>query len=115
MIEAAGSVAGVVVALGAAGWAADRALLWMEARGWVYWRRRRGLKALGVNWMLEASPAARGLKQAMHDERARKNVRPAKAPPLDVDLGSGTIRIRLHARADEDRDTGADGKEATRA
>lgn len=35
-------VLAIAVAAGVLAWLLDRALLAMEARGWIYWRRRRG-------------------------------------------------------------------------
>ncbi|WP_327393582.1 hypothetical protein OG533_38950 [Streptomyces sp. NBC_01186] len=89
-----GLMTGAVAALGVLGWAVDRALLWLEARGWVYWRKGKGLKAMGADLMMESSPAAQALQRATHDERMRKNVRPAREPSFDVDLAAGLVRIR---------------------
>ncbi|MDF3288049.1 hypothetical protein [Streptomyces silvisoli] len=87
-------VAGAVAALAAVLFLADRALLWMEARGWIYWRKRRGLSSIGVDFMQEGSPGAQVLKRAMEQERVRKNVRPAEEPPFHVDLDAKIVRIR---------------------
>lgn len=45
-------IVGVVAALVVAGFAVDRLGLWMESKGWIYWRRteRRGSASL---WMVE--------------------------------------------------------------
>ncbi|CAL9447078.1 hypothetical protein [Streptomyces sp. enrichment culture] len=98
MVEAVAIAAGAVGALTVLGWLMDRALLRLETRGWVYWRKSKGLKAVGVDLMLEGSPAAKALERAMQDERTRKNVRPAEEPPFDVDLDAGTVRIRDEGR-----------------
>ncbi|MEJ2336631.1 MAG: hypothetical protein P8Y10_03235 [Gemmatimonadales bacterium] len=37
----------------AAGLALDRLLLWMESRGWVYWRRNRPARGASTYHMLE--------------------------------------------------------------
>ncbi|MFG3255416.1 hypothetical protein [Streptomyces sp. NPDC048172] len=87
-IAAAGSVLGIAVFL------ADRVLLAMEARGWIYWRRRKGLSSIGADFVQEGSPGAQAVKRAMEQERVRKNVRPAEDPPFRVDLDAGTVRIR---------------------
>jgi hypothetical protein len=97
-------VAGAAVALGIFVFLADRALLAMEARGWVYWRRTKGLSSIGVDFIQEGDPGAQAAKRAMEQERVRKNVRPAQDPPFRVDLDTGTVHIRR---------TGGDGQEPT--
>ncbi|MFC5152182.1 hypothetical protein [Streptomyces amakusaensis] len=114
MIETAAFVAGSVGAPAALCWLADRALLRLEARGWVYWRKTKGLKAMGVDLMLEGSPAAKALERAMRDERTRKSVRPAGEPPFDVDPDAGTVRIRSDVGDGGARAMGAAGEAATR-
>ncbi|GGZ40825.1 hypothetical protein [Streptomyces bluensis] len=113
MIEVVAIVAGGVGALTVLCWAMDRALLWLEARGWVYWRKSKGLKAMGVDLMLEGSPAAKALERAIRDERTRKNVRPAEEPPFDVDLDAGTVRIRGDMKGGEVKIMGTAGKAVT--
>lgn len=49
-------VAGVAVALGVAVFLADRVLLAMEARGWIYWRKTKGLSSIGVDLIQEGDP-----------------------------------------------------------
>jgi hypothetical protein len=95
-------VAGVAVALGVAVFLADRVLLAMEARGWIYWRKSKGLSSIGVDLIQEGDPGAQAAKRAMEQERVRKNVRPAEDPPFRVDLDAGTVHIRR---------TGDDGQE----
>ncbi len=87
-------VAGVGVALGVAVFLADRVLLAMEARGWIYWRKTKGLSSIGADLIQEGDPGAQAVKRAMEQERVRKNVRPAEDPPFRVDLDAGTVRIR---------------------
>ncbi|MGX2992999.1 hypothetical protein JNUCC64_01685 [Streptomyces sp. JNUCC 64] len=94
----------VVVALGVAGFLADRLLLAMEARGWIYWRRTKSLSSIGTDLVQEGDPGAQAVKRAMEQERVRKNVRPADDPPFRVDLDAGTVRVRR---------TGRDGPERT--
>jgi hypothetical protein len=77
---------------------ADRTLLWMEARGWIYWRKRKGLSAMGVDFLQEADPAAQAAKRAMEQERVRKNVKPAEGEAFRVDLDAGVVRIRPRRR-----------------
>ncbi|MEU5210364.1 hypothetical protein [Streptomyces sp. NPDC020742] len=86
-------IAAAAAALGAALFLADRALLWMERRGWVYWRKRKSLLSIGADMVQDIDPAARAARQAMEQERVRKNVRPAEEPPFHVDLDSGVVRI----------------------
>jgi len=87
-------VAGGVVALGVGLFLADRVLLAMEARGWIYWRKTKGLSSIGVDLIQEGDPGAQAVKRAMEQERVRKNVRPAEDPPFQVNLDAGTVRIR---------------------
>lgn len=68
-------------ALGAGVFLVDRALLWMERRGWVYYRRRKGLSSIGADFLQEVSPGAQAAKRGLEQERVRKNVRPAEEPP----------------------------------
>ncbi|MBR8642177.1 hypothetical protein KEF29_29755 [Streptomyces tuirus] len=96
-------VAGVVVALGVAVFLTDRVLLAMESRGWIYWRKTKGLSSIGVDLIQEGDPGAQAIKRAMEQERVRKNVRPAEDPPFQVDLDAGAVHIRR---------TGHDGKES---
>ncbi|MGC9540696.1 hypothetical protein [Streptomyces sp. UG1] len=87
-------VAGGIVALGAFVFLADRVLLAMEARGWIYWRKTKSLSSIGVDLIQEGDPGAQAVKRAMEQERVRKNVRPAQDPPFLVNLDAGTVRIR---------------------
>ncbi|MFJ1749239.1 hypothetical protein ACIOJD_23790 [Streptomyces sp. NPDC088116] len=93
--------AGAAVALGVVAFLADRVLLAMEARRWIYWRRTKSLLSIGADLVQEGAPGAQVAKRAMEQERVRKNVRPAEDPPFRVDLNSGTVHIRR---------TGDDGK-----
>lgn len=90
-------VTGVVVGLGVAVFLTDRVLLAMEARGWIYWRRTKGLSSIGADLLQEGDPGAQAVKRAMEQERVRKNVRPAQDPPFRVDLEAGTVRVRRAA------------------
>ncbi|MFD7291309.1 hypothetical protein [Streptomyces sp. NPDC059863] len=92
-------IAGGVVALGVVVFLADRVLLWMERRGWVYWRKRKGLSSIGMDFAQGITPGAQAAKHAMEQERVRKNVRPADEPPFRVDLDEGVVRVR---RTDHD-------------
>ncbi|TDC19662.1 hypothetical protein E1265_23540 [Streptomyces sp. 8K308] len=74
---------------------ADRLLLWMESRGWIYWRRHKRLSAVGAGFLQEGDPGSQALRRAMEQERVRKNVRPGDDdPPVHVDLEAGIVRIR---------------------
>ncbi|UUU23143.1 hypothetical protein [Streptomyces sp. DSM 40750] len=77
---------------------ADRVLLLMEARGWIYWRKTKTLSSLGADLVQEVDPGAQAVKRGMEQERVRKNVRPAEDPPFQVDLDRGTVRIRPATR-----------------
>ncbi|WP_432095173.1 hypothetical protein [Streptomyces sp. bgisy100] len=93
-------ITGTLAALAAAAFLADRLLLWMERRGWIYWRKRKGLSAIGADFMQDMSPQAQANKKAMEQERVRKNVRPAEEPPVSVDLDAGVVRLRLTEHRD---------------
>lgn len=66
-------VAGWIAAAVAAAFALDRLGLWMERRGWIYWRRsrRRGTAGAG-NALLEVhallEPDRRAMVEAIHEE-----------------------------------------------
>ncbi|MFJ2214383.1 hypothetical protein ACIQVO_08960 [Streptomyces sp. NPDC101062] len=72
--------AGGIVALGVAVFLADRVLLAMEARGWIYWRRTKGLSSIGADLIQEGDPGAQAVKRAMEQERVRKNSRRRTRP-----------------------------------
>lgn len=102
-------VAGGAAALGVAAFLADRVLLWMERRGWIYWRKRKTLSSIGVDFLQEGDPAARALRRGMGQERVRKNVRPAEGPPpVQVDLDAGVVRFRRTASDGSDGRVGRD-------
>jgi hypothetical protein len=69
-------VAGVILAIGVTLYLLDRLLLWMERRGWVYWRKTKRSTGPGVgNALLEiqtlVEPSARHvleLRQEVKDE-----------------------------------------------
>ncbi|MCX5206404.1 hypothetical protein OG897_33975 [Streptomyces sp. NBC_00237] len=87
-------IVGGAAVLAAALFLADRALLWMEERGWIYWRKRKSLLSMGSDVLQEVTPGARAQKHALEQERVRKNVRPAEEPPFQVDLDAQVVRIR---------------------
>ncbi|MET8676631.1 hypothetical protein ABZW18_03255 [Streptomyces sp. NPDC004647] len=91
-------------ALGAVLFLADSALLWLERRGWVYWRKRKGLSSIGSDIMQEITPGAQAGRKAMEQERMRKNVRPAEEPPFPVDLDAGVVRIQRPDGGERDRE-----------
>ncbi|MFD7500618.1 hypothetical protein [Streptomyces sp. NPDC059850] len=96
-------VVGGVAALGVAAFLADRVLLWMERRGWIYWCKRKTLLSIGSDFVQEVDPGARVLRQGMEQERVRKNVRPAEGPPpVQLDLDTGVVRFRRTGRDGRD-------------
>jgi hypothetical protein len=97
------AVRGVAV-LGAVLFLADRALLRLERRGWVYWRKRKGLSSIGADFMQGITPGADATRKAMEQERVRKNVRPAEEPPFHVDLDAGVVRIQRPDGGERGRD-----------
>ncbi|WP_020577743.1 hypothetical protein [Actinopolymorpha alba] len=99
---------GGVVALGVA--ALDRALLWMERRRWIYYRRTKGASKTSREIFQTFDPGAQALKKAMEQEKIRKVVRPSGDPPFDVDLDSGIVRVRKP----EDAEGNPDGQGTSR-
>lgn len=85
---------GGLAAAGSAALLADRVLLWMEARHWIYWRRTKTLSSIGADFLQESDPTARAVSTSMERERVRRNVRPADEPPFRVDLDAGTVVVR---------------------
>ncbi|MGW1193461.1 hypothetical protein [Streptomyces sp. NPDC002559] len=69
----------------------DRLLRWAEARGWIYYRNRKGMVA---GMLQEFDPATQAMKRAMEQERSRKDVRPSEDPLFRVDLDQGVVRIK---------------------
>ncbi|MDN0197079.1 hypothetical protein [Streptomyces sp. S.PNR 29] len=94
MEHAALRIAVGVLGLGLVLFLADRLLLWLESRGWIYWRKRKGLSSIGMEFVQGGDPGAQAVKRAMEQERVRKNVKPAEEPPFQVDLEAGVVRIR---------------------
>ncbi|MFB7918835.1 hypothetical protein [Streptomyces sp. NPDC056061] len=103
MVNSVGQVVCGVGALVSVVFLADRALLWMERRGWIYWRKRKGLSSIGTDFMQQVTPGAQEGRRAMEQERVRKNVRPAEEPPFQVDLDRGVVRIRPAGRDEQAR------------
>ena len=82
-------VAGAILAIGAALYLFDRLLLWMESRGWVYWRKTKRPTGPGVgNALLEiqtlVEPAARHLLE-LRQEVKEDSPEPADPPSNDGD------------------------------
>ncbi|MFJ6700702.1 hypothetical protein ACIQM4_32290 [Streptomyces sp. NPDC091272] len=100
MMSTVWQVVGGFGALAVVGFLADRVLLWAERRGWIYWRRRKGLTSVGTEFLQEVTPGAQAQRQALAQERVRKNVRPAEEPPFQVDLDAKVVRIRSVRRGD---------------
>ncbi|MFD7864449.1 hypothetical protein [Streptomyces sp. NPDC057682] len=101
----------VAAGVAAVAFLADRILLAMEARGWVYWRKTKGLSSIGVDLFQESAPGSQAVKKAMEQERVRKNVRPAEDPPFQVNLDSGVVRIR-HGKGGRDGGAARSGRGA---
>lgn len=70
-----------LIATGIALFALDRLLLAAEARGWIYWRRRRRVGSGGDVMVLDlmTNPAARHVVEAREDTAAEE--RRADDPP----------------------------------
>ncbi|GHD34930.1 hypothetical protein GCM10010313_81960 [Streptomyces violarus] len=103
MVSAVWQIIGAASGLGMVLFLADRVLLWMERRGWVYWRKQKGLSSIGVDFVQGITPGAQASKRALEQERVRKNVRPAEEPPFHVDLDAGTVRIRRTGQAGQEQ------------
>ncbi|MBP0454067.1 hypothetical protein J5Y04_31670 [Kitasatospora sp. RG8] len=79
----------------------DRLLLWMERRGWIYWRRRRaGVGAASsLSMMDELNAFLSPGRQQMREEKERRLVLrddAGSADPLEhrIDLESGRVTVR---------------------
>lgn len=80
-------VAGAILLIGVALYVLDRLLLWMERRGWVYWRKTKRRTGPGVgNALLEiqtlVEPAARHALELRHEVR-EDSPEPADPPSRD--------------------------------
>ena len=50
----------------------DRAMLWAEKRGWVYWRRNKASRSAWASAMLELQAILEPDKEHVVEERARQ-------------------------------------------
>jgi hypothetical protein len=85
-------VAGAILAIGAALYLFDRLLLWMERKGWVYWRKTKRPTGPGVgNALLEiqtlVEPAAR------HVLELRQEVKEDSTESADPPSNDGGSRL----------------------
>lgn len=62
----------VIAGLAAAALLLDRAMLWAERRGWVYWRRNRASRSAVGSAMLELHSILEPDKEHVVEERARQ-------------------------------------------
>lgn len=62
----------VIVGLVAAALAFDRAMLWAEQHGWVYWRRNKASRSAWGSAMLELQSILEPDKEHVVEERARQ-------------------------------------------
>src|SRR5262245_18192143 len=75
-------------------WLADRLLLWMEAREWIYWRRRKGTPvrpgvvraSLELQTLLE--PEKRYVLELKKEEKTVEDDEGAPPDPLDAVRGA---------------------------
>ena len=75
----------------------DRAALWAEARGWLYWRRRprRAVTGGGVlGELIEVLQPSRGHVVEERDRQLLVIDAVESGAPMDVDLDAGRVRIR---------------------
>lgn len=80
---------------------ADRAGLYAERRGWIYWRKRKPEGAAsGVfgEFQTLLSPSYRHVAEEQQRQRASRDEQGTGTDPLGVDLDAGTVR--LHSRDD---------------
>jgi hypothetical protein len=108
----AGAVVAAVVALL---FVLDRALLWMEHRRWIYYRRTKGSGGMSLEITQLFDPTARLVKREMEQETVRKVVRPSGDPPFDVDLDARVIHLRPgppRLDREQDRDHAGDRDDA---
>lgn len=70
----------------------DRAMLWAEGRGWVYWRRNKASRSASGSAMLELQSILEPDKEHVVEERARQRGDIQQAgddEPLDDEPGLG--------------------------
>ncbi|MEZ5153623.1 DUF6191 domain-containing protein [Rhodococcus zopfii] len=75
---------------------ADRAGLYAERRGWIYWRRRKPEGApSGVfgEFQTLLSPSYRHVAEEQQRQRTSRHEQGTGADPLGVDLDAGTVRL----------------------
>ncbi|WP_068154326.1 DUF6191 domain-containing protein [Rhodococcus phenolicus] len=75
---------------------ADRAGLYAERRGWIYWRKRKpeGGGEFGEFGEFETllSPSFRHIVEEQQRQRTSRHEQGTGADPLGVDLDAGTVR-----------------------
>lgn len=84
-------VGGAILAISVALFLLDRLLLWMERRGWVYWRKTKRRTGLGMgNALLEiqalVEPGVRHVVEIRREEEVESS-EPGDPPSDDQDSG----------------------------
>ncbi|MDV2474797.1 hypothetical protein F8M49_04015 [Rhodococcus zopfii] len=78
---------------------ADRAALYAERRGWIYWRMRKppvnGGAVMGAFGEIQTllSPSYRHVAEEHQRQRTSRHEQGTGADPLGVDLDAGTVRL----------------------
>ncbi|WP_420753781.1 DUF6191 domain-containing protein [Rhodococcus sp. O3] len=77
----------------------DRAALYAERRGWIYWRKRKppvnGGAVMGAFGEIQTllSPSYRHVAEEQQRQRTSRHDQGTGADPLGVDLDGGTVRL----------------------
>jgi hypothetical protein len=98
-----------ILGLGVGVFLLDRALLWVESRGWIYYRRSKPGRGASTYHLLEWNAVLDPTMRQVQEERTReeKEEQESGAPPGGSDTdGEGTDRPGLSRRGQ-----GGDGRE----
>lgn len=114
MIDTVLLVVGAILVIGFALYLLDRMLLWMEHRGWIYWRKTKRATGPGVgNALLEIQtlmePSARHVLEYRHevkDESPEPADPPSEDPPSGPLEDTDTRKSNLTSAQDEERSPG---------
>ena len=87
MVENIIWIAGLIVAV----WFVDRALLWMESRGWIYYRRTKPGRGAMTYHLFEWNAAFDPTMRQVQEEQVREVIQEEEAgdPPVEEDDPEG--------------------------